>query len=329
MSFNNLPSSDRVVLIKVFEDSEGQRLDNFLTKICKGVPKSHLYKIIRSGQVRVNKKKASAETRLKEGDELRIPPLKTKSTQANLSKSMSNSSFRVHTNFKVFDILYEDEGFLAISKPSGLAVHGGSGQSFGVIEQLRQTRADCKSLELVHRIDRSTSGLLLIAKKRSYLRALQEQLRQRLWKKHYEALVLGHWPESLVSISLPLKKLQVSAAEKKVIVSPEGDEAKTLVRVKERFSNALGEFTLLELKILTGRMHQIRVHTSSQGFPIAGDDRYGHFVTNKILSQHGLRRMFLHAKHVSFEHPVTKELVSIQAPLSDELDAFLKLLRHG
>lgn len=323
-----MPSSERAVFIEVFEDSEGQRLDNFLQKVCKGVPKAHLYKIIRSGQVRVNKKRATVSTRLNLGDLLRLPPLKTSNNQSPPPNAQSVAASKPIKD--PFDVIYEDAGLIAISKPSGIAVHGGSGQSMGVIERLRQSRLrDNPALELVHRIDRATSGVLLVAKKRSYLRALQDQLRRRLWKKHYLCLVLGCWPDDLNSISLPLKKLQVSSMEKKVIVSPDGDSAKSLIRVKERFSGALGEFTLLEVKILTGRTHQIRVHTSAKGYPIAGDDRYGVFSINRKLAKHGLPRMFLHSKHVSLEHPETKALISIQAPLLDDLEHFLNVLRKN
>lgn len=323
MKFDTEPSPDRAVLIEVGPDSHEQRLDNFLTKVCKGVPKSHIFRIIRSGEVRVNKGRAEAKTRLVQGDVLRIPPIRVSEKQ-QVTEVMSSSALKKAEQLQV---LYEDAGLLAVLKPSGIAVHGGSGQSLGVIESLRLARPDqANQLELVHRIDRETSGVLLVSKKRSYLRALQEQLRNRVWKKYYLTLVVGAWPSRLNSVDLPLKKTQAGPNEKKVFVSQDGDKAKSLFKVEKRFSSDFGDFSLLNVQILTGRTHQIRVHTSASGFPIAGDDRYGDFALNKILGKRGLSRMFLHARSVTIDHPVSGEKLTIEAPLTADLDRFINYL---
>ncbi|MDX1669532.1 MAG: RluA family pseudouridine synthase [Limnobacter sp.] len=324
------PSPDRAVLLTVGPDSHDQRLDNFLVKVCKGVPKSHIFRIIRSGEVRVNRGRAEAKTRLSEGDVLRIPPIRVAQKQSLTGYSSNANSNLASTKKWVerIEVLYEDEGLLAISKPSGVAVHGGSGESLGVIEALRAVRPEqAQTLELVHRIDRETSGVLLVSKKRSYLRALQEQLRNRMWKKYYSTLVLGHWPKHLSKVDKPLKKVQAGQKEQKVFVSPDGDNAVSLFKVEGCFSGKDVDFSLLSVQILTGRTHQIRVHTSASGFPIAGDDRYGHFQTNKQLTRQGLGRMFLHAKSVTILHPQTGEKLRIDAPLAPDLAHFLDTLR--
>lgn len=312
------------------EDSHDQRLDNFLAKVCKGVPKSHLFRIIRSGEVRVNRKRAEAKTRIFAGDVLRIPPIRTSEKQGVESLS-SKSTLGVIAVNRASDIpiVYEDDGLLAVSKPAGMAVHGGSGESLGVIECLRASRPDqAKNLELVHRIDRETSGVLLVSKKRSYLRALQEQLRNRIWKKYYTTLVLGEWPQNLRTVDLPLKKIQAAEKEKKVFVHPDGDYAKSIFKVDGRFKGKLGDFSLLSVQILTGRTHQIRVHTSANKYPIAGDDRYGNFPLNKILAKEGLPRMFLHARSVTIKHPVSGESLTIESALAGDLQAFLDKIKR-
>lgn len=268
----------------------------------------------------MNKGRAEAKTRLMQGDVLRIPPIRISEKQ--LVNQMDSST--ALKNASKLQVLYEDDGMFAVLKPSGIAVHGGSGQSAGVIECLRLSRPEHAShLELVHRIDRETSGVLLVSKKRSYLRALQEQLRNRVWKKHYLALVVGQWPSGLNSVDLSLRKTQAGPSEKKVFVCPDGDKAKSLFRVEERFSSSFGDFSLLNVQILTGRTHQIRVHTSASGYPIAGDDRYGDFALNKILVKRGLARMFLHARSVTIEHPVSGDKLTIEAPLTEDLTRFI------
>jgi 23S rRNA pseudouridine955/2504/2580 synthase len=309
--------------VTVDEGSAGQRLDNFLLRELKGVPKTHVYRIIRSGEVRVNKGRAAADTRLAPGDAVRLPPLRLPEPVAAASPAAPA---------REFPVLLEDEHLLAIDKPAGVAVHGGSGVSFGVIEQLRRARPDARFLELVHRLDRETSGVLLLAKKRSALTRLQDQFRSRETGKTYLALVLGAWPANRKVIDLPLHKFLLpgddpSAGERRVKVvgrdDPDGMRSVTLVKVSRR----LGGFTLLEVTIKTGRTHQIRVHLASQGHPIAGDDKYGDFEANKALQRQGLRRMFLHAWRLQFLHPATADAVALEAPLPAELDHFAQ--RHA
>ena len=318
----------------VGEDSSGQRLDNFLLRELKGVPKTHVYRIIRSGEVRVNKGRAAADTRVEDGDVVRVPPLRLPGPKAGLGEDGAGSSAPP----REFPILYEDEHLLAVDKPSGVAVHGGSGVSFGVIEQLRRARPQARFLELVHRLDRDTSGILLLAKKRSALTHLQDQFRGRETGKTYLALAAGTWPANRKVIDVPLHKYLQADGERRVKVvaadDPDGMRAITLVKVAQRISLPLppgegrGEgkerlFTLLEVTIKTGRTHQIRVHLASQGHPIAGDDKYGDFELNKALARAGLRRMFLHAWRLRFAHPQTGEVVELNAPLPPELESFL------
>ena len=303
----------------VDEESIGQRLDNFLIRHLKGVPKTHIYRIIRSGEVRVNKGRASAETRLESGDQVRLPPVRVS------EKAVDKAVHAVPG--REFPVLLEDESLMAINKPAGVAVHGGSGVSFGVIEQLRQARPQAKLLELVHRLDRDTSGILLVAKKRSALTQLQDQFRERETDKTYLALVKGDWPAKLKVIDQPLHKFLLPNGERRVKVTtpedPEGMRSITLVKVSKRLPGA----TLLEVTIKTGRTHQIRVHLSSQGHPIAGDDKYGDFDWNRQLQKPGispsLKRMFLHAWRLQFNHPVTAERVALQADLPPELKAYV------
>jgi 23S rRNA pseudouridine955/2504/2580 synthase len=303
----------------VDEDSAGQRLDNFLMRHLKGVPKTHVYRIIRSGEVRVNKGRASAEQRVETGDLVRLPPVRI-SAQVQAKADAPAPA-------REFPVLMEDEAMMAIDKPAGVAVHGGSGVSFGVIEQLRRARPASTNLELVHRLDRETSGVLLVAKKRSALKHLQDQFRDRETGKTYMALVLGLWPSNKKVIDLPLMKYTVDTGvgegERRVKVvgkdDPNGMRSITLVRV----ARTVGPFTLLEVTIKTGRTHQIRVHLASQGHPIAGDDKYGEFEKNKQLQKMGLKRMFLHAWQLKFQHPQSGRLVSLQAPLPPELQNFV------
>jgi 23S rRNA pseudouridine955/2504/2580 synthase len=314
----------------VGEESAGQRLDNFLIRVLKGVPKTHVYRIIRSGEVRVNKGRAAADTRVEIGDVVRLPPVRLSERAAEKLEKPAPP--------REFPVLFEDEHLLAIDKPSGVAVHGGSGVSFGVIEQLRQARPAAKFLELVHRLDRDTSGILLVAKKRSALTKLQDQFRDRETGKTYLALVDGAWPGNKKVIDLPLHKYLQADGERRVKVvakdDPDGMRSVTLVKVAQRISLPLPpagegrgeggpEATLLEVTIKTGRTHQIRVHLASQGHPIAGDDKYGDFERNKALQKQGLKRMFLHAWRLQFDHPASGERVALQAPLPPELQKFV------
>ncbi len=308
-----------VKTLTVDEDSAGQRLDNFLMRHLKGVPKTHVYRIIRSGEVRVNKGRASAEQRVETGDLVRLPPVRI-SAQVQVKADAPAPA-------REFPVLMEDEAMMAIDKPAGVAVHGGSGVSFGVIEQLRRARPALTHLELVHRLDRETSGVLLVAKKRSALKHLQDQFRDRETGKTYLALVLGLWPSNKKVIDSPLMKYTipngVGEGERRVKVvdkdDPNGMRSITLVRV----ARTVGPYTLLEVTIKTGRTHQIRVHLASQGHPIAGDDKYGDFEHNKLLQKMGLKRMFLHAWQLKFQHPQSHRPVSLQAPLPPELKNFV------
>ncbi|PUE25409.1 ribosomal large subunit pseudouridine synthase C [Limnohabitans sp. JirII-29] len=312
----NAPS---VKTLAVDEDSAGQRLDNFLLRHLKGVPKTHVYRIIRSGEVRVNKGRATADQRVVAGDLIRVPPVRISAQVAAKADSPAPA--------REFPVLMEDESLIAIDKPAGVAVHGGSGVSFGVIEQLRRARPASLNLELVHRLDRETSGVLLVAKKRSALKHLQDQFRDRETGKTYLALVLGLWPSNKKVIDSPLHKYIVEKGdgegERRVKVvgkdDPNGMRSITLVRV----ARTVGPYSLLEVTIKTGRTHQIRVHLASQGHPIAGDDKYGDFEQNKQLQKLGLKRMFLHAWQLKFQHPQSGRPITLQAPLPAELQNFV------
>lgn len=303
----------------VDETCEGQRLDNYLLAQLKGVPKTHVYRIIRSGEVRINGKRAEAAYRLAVGDAVRIPPVRLSPPKALLAPA------------RTFAVLYEDEGLVVVNKPAGVAVHGGSGVSFGVIEQMRQARPQCKMLELVHRLDRETSGALMIAKKRSVLTALQDQLRGRETGKTYLALVKGVWPEQAPHaqvIDVPLHKYLTPDGERRVRVTtgddPQGKRSLSVVRVVRRFA----AFTLLNVTIKTGRTHQIRVHLAHAGFPIAGDDKYGDFALNRELRKtHRFDRMFLHAYQISIVNPQTGEALALQAALPGECLDLLEILQ--
>jgi 23S rRNA pseudouridine955/2504/2580 synthase len=328
---NPAPPLPQVQTVLVDEDSAGQRLDNFLMRHLKGVPKTHVYRIIRSGEVRVNKGRASADTRVATGDLVRLPPVRISERVAEKAEAMAQSIAR-DAPARNFSILFEDEHLIAIDKPSGVAVHGGSGVSFGVIEQMRMARPQAKFLELVHRLDRDTSGILLIAKKRSALTNLQDQFRERETGKTYLALVSGRWPANKKVLDKPLHKYLLdnkdgSEGERRVKVvakdDPNGMPSVTLVKVRNTSATA---FTLLEVTIKTGRTHQIRVHLASEGFPIVGDDKYGDFDLNKTLLRAGklpaLKRMFLHAWRLQFNHPASGERVELMAQLPIELDTF-------
>ena len=308
-----------VKFITVDPDDAGQRLDNFLMRHLKGVPKTHVYRIIRSGEVRVNKGRAAADTRVVGGDVVRLPPTRISERVAEKAEAMASSPAPA----REFPVLLEDEHLLAIDKPAGVAVHGGSGVSFGVIEQLRMARPKAPFLELVHRLDRETSGILLLAKKRSALKNLQDQFRERETGKTYLALVLGHWPVNKKVLDKSLHKYLLANGERRVKVvardDPDGMRSLTLVKVAQHFAG----FSLLEVTIKTGRTHQIRVHLASEGFPIAGDDKYGDFEANKALVKQGLKRMFLHAWRLQLSHPASGASVELNAALPSELQSFI------
>jgi len=312
--------------ITVDAESAGQRLDNFLFRHLKGVPKTHVYRIIRSGEVRINKGRVQAETRIEAGDVLRLPPIRI-SPRAEEGAAPPAPA-------REFPVLLEDDAVLAIDKPAGVAVHGGSGVSFGVIEQLRTARPGAKFLELVHRLDRETSGILLVAKKRSALVALQDQFRERETGKTYLALVEGAWPANKKVLDAPLAKYLLpgdgaGAGERRVRVvakdHPDAMRAVTLVRVLARLTlpGDAAPLSLLAVTIKTGRTHQIRVHLASAGHAIAGDDKYGDFERQRVLHRLGLKRMFLHAWRLQFNHPASGERVALQTGLPPELHALM------
>ncbi len=316
------PASAEVKFLTVGDESAGQRLDNFLLKVLKGVPKTHVYRIIRSGEVRVNKGRAAADTRVHEGDVVRLPPVRVSDAPERKAEAPAPA--------REFPLLHEDDHLLAIDKPAGVAVHGGSGVSFGVIEQLRRARPAARMLELVHRLDRETSGVLLVAKKRSALTHLQDQFRERETGKTYLALVQGAWPANRKVIDQPLHKYLLADGERRVKVvaqdDPDGMRAITLVKVRQVFAARAAQpaFSLLEVTIKTGRTHQIRVHLASQGHPIAGDEKYGDFELNRRLQKLGLKRMFLHAWRLRVAHPATGEALELRSELPPELSAFVR-----
>ncbi|WP_272536311.1 MULTISPECIES: 23S rRNA pseudouridine(955/2504/2580) synthase RluC [unclassified Providencia] len=311
-------TQNQVQFIDISDDEAGQRIDNFLLTKLKGVPKSMIYRIIRKGEVRVNKGRIKPEYKLVEGDQVRIPPVRvaereTTPVSAKLDKVAALANC----------ILFEDDVLLVLNKPSGTAVHGGSGLSFGVIEGLRALRPEARFLELVHRLDRDTSGILLVAKKRSALRALHEQLRLKQMQKDYLALVRGNWQSHMKVVQAPLLKNILQSGERVVKVSSEGKPSETRFKVEERFDNA----TLIKASPVTGRTHQIRVHTLYAGHPIAFDDRYGDKQFDSQLAGTGLNRLFLHASALKFTHPKTGEEMRLQAPLDNQLNHCLKILR--
>lgn len=298
--------------VLIDEHDAGQRIDNYLLRVCKGAPKSLIYRVLRSGEVRVNGGRIDQTYRLAEGDEVRIPPLR-----------LGEKAEPAAGAGREFPILFEDEAMIALNKPSGVAVHGGSGVSYGVIEQLRQARPTARFLELVHRLDRDTSGVLLVGKKRSALKALHDVLREGAAEKHYLALIAGRWPNPVQHIRLALSRYLTDEGERRVSVDRDGGKAAhSIVRLVRRWER----FSLVDVQIKTGRTHQIRVHLSHLGFPLAGDDKYGDFALNKDLARAGLRRMFLHAANLAVPHPVSGERVEFAAPLPDELAAFVARL---
>ncbi len=309
-------SKAAVHLVTVDERGEGQRIDNFLARRLKGVPKSHLYRILRSGEVRVNSRRIDATFRLGLGDVVRIPPLRTAAPAVTDVPARAPAK-RLHAA-----VVFEDEALLVIDKPAGMAVHGGSGISRGVIEQLRLERPQAKFLELVHRLDRETSGILLLAKKRSALTALHAALRDNAIEKRYLMLVQGRWPEPKRRVRLPLKKHVLASGERRVSVEAGGQDSETVFYLKRQ----IGDHSLLEAELVTGRTHQLRVQLAHLGHPILGDDKYGDFALNKALQKQGLKRMFLHAAQTVIRHPQSGERLELRAPLPPELQRFLDRL---
>lgn len=318
-----LSAFDRVSFVTVAEDGDGQRVDNYLVKLLKGVPKSHIYRIVRSGEVRVNKGRVKANTRLTLGDTLRLPPIKVaEKTVVTLGKAAAAEILNA--------VIYEDDGMLVINKPAGMAVHAGSGVSAGVIETLRAAMPSHTYLELVHRLDRQTSGCLMIAKKPSVLKSLHNDLRGDGVDKRYYALTVGRWPKGIELVNAPLLKREVdvhtksSTGDRMVKVSSDGKPSQTQFKIVTQFNG----FTLVEAKPLTGRTHQIRVHAQYHNCPLAGDDRYGDFGVNKDLArQLGLKRLFLHAHQLTFYSPVAEKRITVNAPMLKDLESVLARLK--
>ena len=306
--------SNSVTHAVIGDEEHGQRLDNFLIRCCKGVPKSHIYRILRSGEVRVNSRRVDATYRLCVGDKLRIPPIRV----AERPKNEVDEAAKQRVDLP---ILYEDEAMLVIDKPEGIAVHGGSGVSFGVIEALRRQRPEARFLELAHRLDRETSGILLVGKKRLALTALHDMFREHGAgaDKRYLVLVKGRWMNTTQHVKLPLHKYLTEGGERRVSVNPEGKAAHTVFRLLARWP----EMSLLEAQLKTGRTHQIRVHLAHLGFPILGDEKYGDFALNRELKRTGLKRMALHAWRMALRHPLTGAPLECVAPLPESIASYI------
>ena len=301
----------RVRKVSIDAEAAGQRIDNFLRRELPGVPKGRLYRLLRRGEVRVNSGRVRAEYKLQEGDLVRIPP-------AHINKEGAPPSAKLSAS--ILDrVLFEDKRLLVIDKPSGVAVHGGSGISHGVIELLRHARPDIHDLSLVHRLDRETSGCLVLAKRRSALRALHEKFRDGVVEKNYLALVLGDWQLGEQLIDAPLLVRHRQGGERYVIVDQEGKQAQTLIKLSRRY----GKYSLLQCSPLTGRTHQIRVHAQAAGFPILGDERYGDEDANYQAKKEGLPRLFLHAQSIAFPDESGNDL-HFTAPLAEDLERFLQ-----
>jgi 23S rRNA pseudouridine955/2504/2580 synthase len=328
----NSAAPGQVSVLTVDDEAAGQRIDNFLSRACKGVPKSHIYRILRSGEVRVNKGRVDASYRLVEGDVVRVPPMRMASAESDAQVK------RAPVPAATFEVLYEDDHLIAINKPSGTAVHGGSGVSFGVIEQMRAARPQAKFLELVHRLDRDTSGVLMLAKKRTALVGLHSQIRENRLDKRYFACVAGSWqPDwgNRRAVKAPLQKYVMPDGERRMRVQDDGLASHTVFNLLERFEvsggRCAGPFALLEAELKTGRTHQIRVHLQSLELPIVGDDKYGDFALNKELARAGakpaLKRMFLHAHRLRITHPASGAPLAFDAPLPADCARFLQQLR--
>ncbi|MFT7227583.1 MAG: 23S rRNA pseudouridine955/2504/2580 synthase [Methylophilaceae bacterium] len=325
ISENKQISEHAAALVTIDEASEGQRVDNFLAKTLKGVPKSHIYRILRSGEVRVNKGRVDASRKLSLNDVVRVPPIRisAKNPTSATSKAPEEAKFDKA-------IIYEDEAMLVIDKPAGFAVHGGSGISRGVIEQLRLERPKAKFLELVHRLDRDTSGVLMLAKRRSALVALHAAIRDNKTDKRYAVMVAGEWTDTKKRVVLDLQKYVLPNGERRVdVVADKSKDKHNEAQVSETvfyLKQAFEGFSLLEAKLITGRTHQLRVQLAHLGFPILGDDKYGNFDLNKKLQKQGLKRMFLHSSETKLAHPLSHKRLRLFAPLPNDLDKFMQVL---
>jgi 23S rRNA pseudouridine955/2504/2580 synthase len=303
--------------LEISSELAGQRIDNFLLRHLKGVPKSRIYRLLRKGEVRVNRARKGPDYRLQAGDELRIPPVRRAERKPGAPSAAGLERLSSC-------IVYEDDRLLVLDKPSGMAVHGGSGQRFGVIEGLRALRPKAPFLELVHRLDRDTSGCLMVAKKRSELRAVHELLRSGAVKKKYLLLAWGDWSQGPYDIEAPLKKNQLQGGERLVVVNPEGKQAHTQFRFLDAYPHA----SMMEAELKTGRTHQIRVHALHAGHPLAGDPKYGDRNWNAILRQQGLKRLFLHAHYVAFQDRERHREIEVSAPLSDDLRKLIQQMER-
>jgi len=300
-------SKARARTLEVGEEAAAQRIDNFLLRHLKGVPKSHVYRVLRSGEVRVNSGRVKPEYRLQAGDRVRVPPIRVSQEQKVKAKPAE------------FPVVYEDAAVLVLDKPAGVAVHGGSGVSFGVIESLRASRPQAKFLELAHRLDRDTSGLLVVAKKRAALVELHRMLREGEVAKEYLTVTRGQWEGAGRELRESLHKYVDAKGERRVAVHEGGKDAVTRVRVLKTSA----AFSLLQVSLVTGRTHQIRVHLAHAGHPVLGDAKYGDFELNRRLEKSGVRRLFLHAGRLAFAHPLTREKIELKAPLPAEIRTFV------
>lgn len=307
---------ETVSYVTVTDAESGQRIDNYLCARLKGVPKSHVYKIIRSGEVRINKGRVKASTRVSDGDLVRIPPVRKRTASENDSVPPSALDDLRRS------VLFEDDALIVINKASGLAVHGGSGVSLGLIEVARKLWPKESKLELVHRLDRETSGCLVLARNRAALLSMQKQLQAHKITKEYTALAIGKWPSHMRTIDAPLKRNELKSGERVVRVSEDGKPAETQFRILQHYS--LG--SLLRIGLISGRTHQIRVHAQLAGHPLAGDEKYGDSEANKELRKLGLKRLFLHSSYLKFRHPISNEWIEIEAPLPQELQNLLDSL---
>lgn len=317
MGISAHPLQTQVRLVTVAPDEAGQRIDNFLARYLKGVPSSHLYRILRRGEVRVNSGRIRAQYKVKAGDKIRIPPVRVAPETAKSTPAKGLLAIEDH-------ILFENTHLMVIDKPAGVAVHGGSGISHGIIEALRAVRPDAPFLELVHRLDRDTSGCLLVAKRRSALRALHEQLRAGTMNKRYLALVRGPWQGGSRSVDAALRKNQLQGGERIVRIDEAGKDALTRFHPVSNHGSA----SLMDVELKTGRTHQIRVHAAHIGHPLAGDVKYGDEDFNRLMKHVGLRRLFLHAHRIEFGDPAGDRVVSVTAPLGKDLQRVLDNLDH-
>ncbi len=312
------PPGGGVQYVEAGEGDAGQRLDNFLVRTLKGVPRTHVYRLLRKGEVRVNSRRAKPDQRVEAGDRIRLPPVRRSESSAAVRAPSASLQ-----QYLTGSIVYEDSDLIVLNKPAGIAVHGGSGLSHGVIEVLRATRQECRELDLVHRLDRETSGCLVVAKRRSALRDLHAQLREGLAEKRYLALVCGKWELGRKRIELPLATGERRGGERHVAVRSHGQMAVSTFRPVQFFGTVA---TLLEVEIGTGKTHQIRVHAAHAGHPVAGDDKYGDRDCNEALREYGLTRMFLHVASIGFMRPGTQEPLNVSAPLGQDLGAVLDAL---